>query len=411
MCEACNSNVVPLHSGKHRVKLKEVNSSLHCSIIGTCLSMAELRKIARKIDAEFDKGVRDYDIHSAFVNLIGSHDLTARLLNKLLDRKYATVISRVRSMRTEDELLAYWQTALETGDIPGPYWAVMSHFAATEHCRAVLFGDVHMLSHMVGAANRADINRLQTLESENQTLLKTQHDETNQYRNKIVERDLEISDLRDQVTRGKLSLAKYEGTERRLQQFESGSIVESMGAQIATLQTEMEKRAKMQERKEQALRKTSSELVALQEVNTGLMEEYNEVLQERRSMERILEQGLGELCGNCDLAGNASTGPSIDLDGTTILYVGGRTSQVHHMRTLVEQAGGAFVHHDGGIEDNDHRLTQLLSRGDIVMCPIDCVSHSACLRAKKFCQNKGKNFVPLRSSGLSSFVAGLEGIS
>ena len=42
-----------------------------------------------------------------------------------------------------------------------------------------------------------------------------------------------------------------------------------------------------------------------------------------------------------------------------------------------------------------------------MLCPVDCVSHGACLRAKRFCKRAAKPFVPLRSAGLSSFVGGL----
>jgi hypothetical protein len=49
----------------------------------------------------------------------------------------------------------------------------------------------------------------------------------------------------------------------------------------------------------------------------------------------------------------------------------------------------------------------LLARGDIVLCPVDCVSHQACIKAKRFCKGTAKTFVPLRSSGLSSFISGL----
>lgn len=408
MCEACDKKTVILHTGAQRVKLREINPSLHCSIIGTCLSMRELRKIARKIAAQFDEGVTDYDVHSSFVNMVNTHDLTAKLLNKLLDRKYANCIRGLRPLRTEEELLNYWQEALQTGDIPGPYWAVMSHRSTTEHLRAVLFGDVHMLSHLVGASNRADIQRLQDLEAENEILLEEKQSMTKNDRNMIIERDREITRLRDEVTREKLARTRFKGIEHRLEQFESGTMVEGMSAQIQLFQKELERQSEARQRHDETQKQTRNELIALRKVNAGLVADVKESRAECDSLERVLEQGLGELCKGCDLGESDKSRSTLDLGGVTILYVGGRTSQIHHMKTLVEQAGGTLVHHDGGLEDNDHRLTQLLSRGDVVMCPIDCVSHNACLRAKKFCRNKGKDFVPLRSSGLSSFVAGLE---
>ena len=68
---------------------------------------------------------------------------------------------------------------------------------------------------------------------------------------------------------------------------------------------------------------------------------------------------------------------------------------MRHFRALVESANGRFAHHDGDIEDGAQRLDRVLSQADVVLCPIDCVSHSAYLRAKKFCKRAAKTFVPL----------------
>ena len=45
---------------------------------------------------------------------------------------------------------------------------------------------------------------------------------------------------------------------------------------------------------------------------------------------------------------------------------------------------------------------------DMVFCPVDCVSHDACRRVKRHCQQQAKQFIPLCSSGLSAFATGLQ---
>ena len=45
------------------------------------------------------------------------------------------------------------------------------------------------------------------------------------------------------------------------------------------------------------------------------------------------------------------------------------------------------------------------------LCPVDCVSHGACLFARKLCKRTAKPFVPLRSAGLSSFVTGIHRVA
>jgi hypothetical protein len=95
------------------------------------------------------------------------------------------------------------------------------------------------------------------------------------------------------------------------------------------------------------------------------------------------------------------------MDGLSLLYVGGRPSQVSHLRALGEQLGVMFLHHDGGVEDRSGLLSGLVSRADVVMFPVDCVSHEAVASVKRLCRQTAKPYVPLRSAGLSSFVAAL----
>ena len=120
------------------------------------------------------------------------------------------------------------------------------------------------------------------------------------------------------------------------------------------------------------------------------------------ALEAVLRAGIG---GGASVA-EAET-PAIDLSGRRVAYVGGRDAAVRHFRALVERANGQFAHHDGGLEDGAQRLDRVLTRADLVLCPVDCVSHGACLRAKTFCKRTAKPFVPLRGASLSSLAAGL----
>lgn len=73
----------------------------------------------------------------------------------------------------------------------------------------------------------------------------------------------------------------------------------------------------------------------------------------------------------------------------------------------MEQNGGQFLHHDGGIGDGHARLASLLPKADAVLCPLDCISHDAMYRIKKFCKHNGKPLALLPRASLSAFTAGL----
>jgi uncharacterized protein DUF2325 len=95
------------------------------------------------------------------------------------------------------------------------------------------------------------------------------------------------------------------------------------------------------------------------------------------------------------------------MDGLSLLYVGGRPNQIAHLRALAEDRGAALLHHDGGIEHHPDLLAGLTSRADIVLFPVDCVSHDAALTVKRLCRQSAKRFIPLRSAGTTSFLAAL----
>ena len=107
------------------------------------------------------------------------------------------------------------------------------------------------------------------------------------------------------------------------------------------------------------------------------------------------------------IANSASNVPKCNLFGKCILYIGGRESNICRMCDLVGKMNGRLIHHDGGREDSLAKLQGAISSADAVIFPVDCVSHSSALEAKKLCKKMLKPFMPIRSSSLSSLVTGL----
>jgi hypothetical protein len=50
-----------------------------------------------------------------------------------------------------------------------------------------------------------------------------------------------------------------------------------------------------------------------------------------------------------------------------------------------------------------------VQQADVVLFPVDHVSHTATGIIKRLCKDSGKIYVPLRSAGLASFLAALAG--
>src|SRR5215510_4146217 len=155
---------------KRRRRLWEISGHLHCSIIGTCLTTTELRQIFIKMEMPGVHKETDHELHVRAMLVASKRELASKLLQKALDRRHRSAIAQFSRAQDAEEVRALWSNAVQRAEIPGGYWAVLKHPQSTEDLARQVFGEVHMLSHLVGAANRADIRRLRELEHENAAL-------------------------------------------------------------------------------------------------------------------------------------------------------------------------------------------------------------------------------------------------
>lgn len=392
MCESCDEGQQEPSKGKARgrSKLWELRSHIHCSILGTCLSMAELHKLIRRSGVDMRGSFSDYELHATMVMQAEKRGPTARNMQKMLDRKYARWIKSFATCRCDSELEQQWQSALDSGEIAGPFWALMTHPDAGQQLVRRAYEDVHMLSHLQGASNRADLQQLTRLKGE----LKESHERMakvqRQQQHQLARRD-EIIRQQEQ----ELLLAMVEESRSPVPAV-SGELQEDLKRQNRQLITRVD-------RAEEQLARRDIEISGLQ----GELAAMKELLEEGRKEHSALEQSMSLMLAQADVVEGETKTP-MDLQGQRILYVGGRSTLAPHLRSLVEAHNGQFEHHDGGVEDSRAGLKCTLSGADMVFCPIDCISHDACRRVKRHCQQQAKQFVPLRSSGLSAFAAGLQ---
>lgn len=117
--------------------------------------------------------------------------------------------------------------------------------------------------------------------------------------------------------------------------------------------------------------------------------------------------------GNTGIAATSENRRTVlpSLQGRSVLYVGGRDCQVAHLRQIAEKHGAELIHHDGGLREAVSRIDTVLPSVECVFCPIDCISHDACLRVKTGCKKTGTAFVPLRNGSKSSFERAMQEIS
>lgn len=371
--------VIAALSVARRRTVWDLGSGLHCSVIGTCLTTDGLRRLMRKVKPTKGES-SDHRLHGLAVGLCAPQGVAARLINKALDDRHRAAIRRFEVAKDIAALRALWAEALAAGDIPGAYWAVLTHPLADQALIADAFGDVHMLSHLVGAANRADIRRLAEQDREIAALRTTIARQQQRLRDDITERDARIRALQEMLAAESRRRAASPAAATETDQL------------IAALQARCDRLAARAGAAE--ARRTTAEAGAAATARDAAA----------RSAE--IEALRREIAAAEAALDDTAPAPPATAAPRTILYVGGRSGQTAVLRRAAERCGATLLHHDA--EQGAALLAGLVGRAALVVFPVDCVSHDAALAVKRLCRQAGRPFRPLRSTGAASLLAALQ---
>lgn len=309
------------------------------------------------------------------------------MLHKTIDKRHEAAVKRFTAAGTPDGLWELWQKALNAGDIPGAYWAVLTHPVATRAMIQDVFGEVHMLSHLVGSSNRLDIARLRKLEIE-----------LGESAGKIARQEARLQALSQDRSELLRRIGELESTLERQAALAQAAARTPAGPPWATaLRTRLDAGQAHARALEARLKETEDHLNAAQTRITGLLAQSQELQLENSALEEALRIEAP--------AGLEDRQRLQDLDGLTLLYVGGRPKLVEQLKALTARRGGILLTHDGGVEDNPALLPGLISQADAAFFPVDCISHRAAGTLKKVCREVLKPFVPLRAASVASFIA------
>jgi hypothetical protein len=376
-----------------RARLADLDANIHCSIIGTCLSTAELRKlIGRYVPQLAEKNATDVEIHHTAVNLSTGGGIVAKELNKALDARHALAIKKFRAALDENALKQLWQEALAQGDVPGAYWALMTHPESTFLLRSQAFGEVHMLSHLVGAANRADIRRVAALEEETTRLREA---------NGALQARLNTVNAQHAATQAALAAQ----TRRLHAQTDRDTAPEELLLEMSQLRAALVDRDDKLSLHVARAQESAHRLAQQQARHDALQADFHATRDELETARLELGALENAVDNSCDSTGNTGQAALPSLAGKCVLYVGGRPGCADRLCKMVATAGGELLVHDGGIEDRHGMLATMLPRAQMVVFPIDCISHNAMQVAKQACARRGIACHPIRSASVASFVA------
>jgi hypothetical protein len=375
----------PVRSSRRR-KLWEIPHKFHCPIIGVCFDVDELRSLMTKV-MHFPRDTGDFVLHTTAVGACEERSLLASILHKQLEKRFSLTVRRFAAARDSATLSARWQDEAHRGsEISAALWACWTHPACDARLEQQIYGDIHMIQHQVGSGSRADLSMLKSLRAENDHL-RQQLDAARRDNDSMrAEKSRATQVLSQRIVELRAELAG--------QEVRSASLCAQLD-QLRQTVPELKDRLSLARRAKDAEARAS----ALTAHAAALEKELGTV---QRLLERAgtARQQCSADDGNGAFLGVDRNSP-VNVAGKCVLCVGGRSGAVDAYRQMIEQRGGRFMHHDGGLEESLHRIDAALAAADLVICQAGCISHNAYWRVKEQCKRTGKPCIYMKRSGVS----------
>lgn len=380
MAEACCAAhaALPPTTGSRRRRLWELGSHAHCPVIGVCVPLERVRVLAKKL-LVLQGDEDDYTLHCSLVTAAARRNAVAEALQKDLEQRFSLDIRAAARLKCRDGLMAWWRARAAQGEIAGALWATLTHARCDEWLEMRVLGQVHMLQHQVGAAQRVDLGRHRELAAEHQALMR------------------DYAEVQQRMTAWSLERSREQQAweQERMRQ----------RAALIALQTQL---AQAQEQLQhwQMQRPDLPEREALQQRLAEQLER-NQTLQ--REITRLASRApLAEPAREpAPEAADPGEPVPVRLEHRVVLCVGGRGGSVPQYRQAVEGCGAQFLHHDGGEEHKPAQLEPQLAAADLVICQTGCISHDAYWRVKDHCKRHHKRCLFVETPSRSAFERAL----
>jgi hypothetical protein len=362
-------SVLPPASGRKRWRLWDIHRGVHGALLALSFSPHELQGLARRAGIEISAEARYYDIHRHLCEACTSQGRLSELIERALDRKFASKILMLRGVRSSAMLEQRWREAWSRGrGLPALFWSYLAHPCSTEEIRAGFYADVHALFFNALSERDNLLEKVDVLEHRCRALEKRRRED--------------VRALQEWLDR-----ERKRSADARLEKASFTKDSMALRRQVAM----------------------AAQKAALAEVRVRTLEER--LRDARASFPAFPRPPRAAIGGPAvskpkqeDAAANGSNVTVITrIPGVHIGYVGGRPGPIERIREFCEKRGAAFIYHDGGLEASPARLDELLERADVVFYPVDCISHEATLHLRAHCRRADKPSIPVRNASISAF--------
>ena len=374
--QALETTTATRPTGSRRRALWQLPPVAHELLLGLSFPEARLRQVVGQTLARLRGGrgatcvVQGSDADVLFSTV---HDLTQRnavseTFQRLLDQQHAAAVREWARIRDETVLLEAWRSALDESDsspaLAARLWSVLTHPLGAAVEQAVLFDARRQVySQAQRSFTKTEAAHRQHVQQQAQSL--TDAAELTRLKQTLLETQRQAQSDR---TADAAELARMRGALARAQ-----ALVSSVEAPQA---------------KAMAVVPAAPSAASPRKVF-------------RIQVELPPTEDAHARAASPTPPDAASDTSPPNLQGRRVLCVGGINGAVHRYRELVEQRGGRFVHHDGGIEHNLRRLEGQLATADLVVCQAGCLNHEAYRCVKAHCKRVGTPCIYLDRPSLS----------
>ena len=320
----------------------EADELFRCPLVGMGITLAEQKHLLKKMSLPAVE-LTPFEMHELFVNAAATENPLSRKMSQLLRRKYEREAAPLRLL-SEEDFLAQWKEAFSAGQYVGFLWAAATRRLSDE-ARRTVYGAVHMAMHGI-AEEQTRIRRfIVELERKNE-----------QQANRI-----RLLKEREAASRGGMEQA------------------------------------------EEGRRALAQENAALRDERNRLKAELDAMYEGRARFEQGNLPGMAaDSCGTCCGRDCDESCPSFDLCSKRVLIVGGVERMESLYREFIEGGGGVLDYHNGSLQGGTRQLERSLRRADIILCPVNCNSHGACIKVKNLAKKHNKTFYMLPNGSLST---------
>lgn len=404
-----------------RKKLWELPVETYCTVLGTCFTVSRLRQLIVRKYRQQNKGghstlgdvsqYSDYDLHVDACHVSRSRNPLAMDLHKDMDTRYAAEINRCKKLTQTEELLGVWKQALQQRDVAGYIWALLTHPDNTTVLTDQVCKDMHMLQHHMQPQMAYDRDKVEAkmgvLEQENAALSRALADAQRRATANAQKHQRTTERLRSELVRlrgqamHKDSLIAFMEEDLRQLQSEAGQ----EGGVMSRLEKSLVRERALEQRLKTLKRNMKNAEKRVQKLEFALQ---NQVLlqQTQERVERSMPQGQAQMRTQKTI--EAAESPVLFSPGSKVLCVGGKSKKVPEYKVILERSGADFLHHDGGLENNQSQLETALAASDVVICQTGCISHNAYWRVKNHCKRTGKQCIYVDNPSTSSLLANLQ---